>query len=220
MDKMYTVPNQTRELYRSLRLEVFGIHYRLRVLKQLFTSQEIVDLLNKTAPSFFKMLKIDLLDTVVLMISRLLDTTKTFNKYPNASLQQLIDGLDLTACPELIAELKGLLKGIKTKSERLKYWRDKWTGHRDFDVLLGLASTPKISLIEFDDTLSLIGKFLNEFEGRFYDKEINLIENLLSIEDINELSRLKVYQPSPYEDQRFPSDDGNSIINLINKSTL
>jgi len=216
---MSTISKSTRELYRNLRLEVIGIHSRLRVLRQLYTSQEIVDLLDKTAYLFFNTLRNDLIDTIVLMANRLLDPAKTFNKYPNVSFQKLIDNLDPAAYPKLITSLKDILDTIKTKSKRLKNWRDKWVGHRDYDVLLGSASKPVISLMDIDEVLLWMGKFLNEFEDVCQDvPEINLYNNPLSADEINEIIRLRIKKPTPYENRPFLPGDGDTIIELIKKA--
>ncbi|MDP1715771.1 MAG: hypothetical protein Q8L41_13605 [Anaerolineales bacterium] len=213
---MSDIPNPTRELYQSLRSELIGIHYRLRVLRQLFTSQETVDLLNKTAYRFFNTLRNDLLDTIVLMTNHLLDPAKT-KKYSNASLQQLIDALDSTAYPGLVANLEDIREKIKSKSSRIENCRMKWGAHRDFDVLLGQASMPKTSLIEIDEVLGLIGEFLNEFERICQNlrEEINLYDkSVFEVKEIAENERLKINPPIDYENMAF-QDDGRTILDLI-----
>lgn len=82
---MSTISNETRELYHNLRAEVIGISYRLTVLRQLFTDQKTLDLLNKTAPRFFNNLWLDYLDAISLTVRRLMDPAMSFNKYLNAS---------------------------------------------------------------------------------------------------------------------------------------
>ena len=212
-----TFSKSTRELYHSLRSDVIGIHYRLRVLRQLFTSKETVDLLNKAAIRFFTTLKWDLFDIIAIAISRLTDPAKSSKRYHNASLQQLIDNLDPNTHTQLILSLTGILAQIKAKSPRIENWRKKWAAHRDLEVLQGQAPKPAVSLPEIDEVLALIGKFMNEFERVFQDPrvEINLYgKTVPEVEEVVESERLKIGPPSPYENMLF-QDDGNTIINLI-----
>lgn len=216
---MNTISTSTRELYQSLRSEVIGVNYRVRVLRQMFTSEETVDLLNKTAIRFFTTLKLDLLDTIILAINRLLDPAKTFGKYPNASLQQLVESLDSTTHVHLIAILSATLDQIRAKSARIENWRDKWAGHRDLKVVQGLAPMPATSLPEIDEVMTLIGRFLNEFERVCQDLrvEINLYGKTASeVAEIAENEGLKIGTPTDYENMLFP-DDGNTIIEIIKR---
>ena len=198
---MSTLPQPTKELYHNIRAEVIGLHYRVKILRQLFTSQEIVDLLNKTAFRFFTTLRYDLLDTIVLAINRLLDPAKTFNRYPNASLQQLIDQIDIPENAASVAKLRDTLCQIKCKSHRLENWRDKWAGHRDLDVLLGNAPLPAISLVEVDEVLVLLQSFMNEFEETFQDplEEVNLYGKTdADVKEIAKNLQLRIPSPTDY----------------------
>ena len=213
------ISKSTREIYHSLRSEVIGTYYRLRVLRQLFTSNETVALLNKIAIRFFKMLKLDLLDTIIMAINRLLDPAKTGNRHSNASLQQLIISLDPTEHVNLIMDLNNILDQVKGKSPRIRQWRKKWAAHRDLEVVQGLAPMPATSLPEIDDVLKLIGRFLNEFETVCQDPrvEINLYgKTNREVEEIAESERLKIGPPNDYENMIF-RDDGTTILDLITR---
>lgn len=91
---MANISKSTRELYSNIRSELIGIHYRVILVRQLFTSQDTNDLLNNTAIRFFAALKGDLMNTIAIAISRLTDPAKSFNKFKNASLQQIIESID------------------------------------------------------------------------------------------------------------------------------
>ncbi|HEU0291354.1 MAG TPA: hypothetical protein VFR47_01370 [Anaerolineales bacterium] len=139
---MNNISKPTRELYSDIRSELRGIHYRILLVKQLFTSQDSNDLLNNTAIWFFTTLKWDLLNTIAISISRLTDPAKSSKKHNNASLQQIIVSLDSSMYSGLIQTLTSILKQIKAKSSRIENWRNKWAAHRDFDVVQGSAPMP------------------------------------------------------------------------------
>jgi hypothetical protein len=199
---------------------VVGIHYRVRVLRQLFTSQETVDLLNKPAIRFFITLKWDLMDTIAITISRLTDPQKSRNKYLNASLPQLIDSIDAGARPQLVSSLKAIFTQIKAKSVRIENWRRKWAAHRDLEVIQGKTPKPAMSLPEIDEVLALIRKFMNEYENACQDPrvEINLYEKTaFEVKEIVENESLKIGSPTDYENMVF-QDDGNTILNIIKRA--
>lgn len=219
--QLNSISKSTRELYSSIRSELIRIHYRVLLIRQLFTSQDTNDLLNKTAIRFFNTLKWDLLNTIAIAISRLTDPAKSFKKFKNASLQQVIDSLDSSAHSDLIHSLTDILVQIKAKSPQIENWRKKWAAHRDFDVVQGYAPMPATSLTEIDDILSLIGKFVNEFEHVCQDPkiEINLHDTPLTAEELDEMERLKILPPNAYENMIF-QDDGNTIIKIIKQAKL
>jgi hypothetical protein len=213
------ISKSTRELYSNIRSELIGSHYRLLLVKQLFTSQDINDLLNKTAIRFFSTLKLDLLNTIVIAISRLTDPAKSFKNFKNSSLQQIIDSLDSSAYSELIGSLTNILGQIRAKSSRIENWRKKWVAHRDFEVVQSHTPMPATSLTEIDELLSLIGNFINEFERICQDPkiEINSYDNPITAEELDEIERLRIFPPHPYENMIF-QDDGNTIIELIRQA--
>ena len=219
---MTKLNKSTREIYRDIRSELIGVHYRLLLIRQLFTSEDTNNLLNKTALRFFTILKWDLFNTITIAISRLTDPPKSFNKYQNASLEQIINNLDSRAYSKLSQSLSKILLQIRSKSSRIGNWRKKWAGHRDFDVVQGSAPKPAISLPEINEVLVLIGKFLNEFEEVFQDPkiEINFYENPNAAKELEETERLKIFPPNRYEEMHFLGDDGDTIIEIIKKSIL
>jgi len=173
--------------------------------------------LNKTAIRFFNTLKWDLLNTISISISRLTDSAKSFNKYNNASLQQLISSLDSISYPELFRSLRNILAQIKAKSSRIEDWRKKWAAHRDLDVVHGSAPKPVTSLNEIDEVVSLIRKFLNEFEDVFQDGEINLYgKSDTEVKNIADNEQLRIKHEF-YENMIFP-DDGNTIVEIIKQA--
>jgi hypothetical protein len=198
---------------------VIETHYRLRVFRQLFTSDETVALLNKSAIRFFTTLKWDLMDTIAITISRLTDPPKSRTKYLNASLPQLIDSIDASARPQLVSSLKAIFTQIKAKSVRIENWRRKWAAHQDFEVIQGQTPKPAMSLTEIDELLALIRKFMNEYENACQDPrvEINLYKKTaFEVKEIVENESLKIGSPTDYENMVF-RDDGNTILNIIKR---
>lgn len=216
---MAKIRNSTRELYRNIRSELTSIHYRLLLIKQLFTSEDTNSLLNKTAKRFFTTLKWDLFNTITIAISRLTDPAQSLGKHKNASLQQLMDNLDPNSDQTLKNTLNDIFVLVKAKSSRIENWRKKWAAHRDLDVVQGSTPMPTTSLQEIDEVFTLIGDFLNEFEkvhqdGKF---EVNLYDNPNGMKELEEFDRLKIFPPNSYKNFIY-QDDGNTLIELIKKA--
>lgn len=228
---MSEVSTQTRKIYRNARRELILLHYRLRLIKQLFIEQDIVDLLNKTSPVFFRTLRSDLLDTIVIGISRLLDPANTLGK-PNASLKQLTNSLDPNAHTELISSLRSILVDIESSSGRIKSWRNKFASHRDLRVVEGIDPEPAINILEINEVFELSGKFLNEFEIvcqdqteeiNTYGKPLDEIQEMIEKEDSKE--QTNIFPPANYEliviavtgSSKNP-EDCTQIIDIINKA--
>ena len=218
---MNILSKSTRELYVSIRSEIIGIHYRFVILKKFYTTQDIVISLNNTAPMFFAMIRNDLLDYLTVSINRLLDPP-SIGKFRNASLKQLINCLDRSKYSQLVIDLKALFDQTKADSSRIEYWRKKWSGHRDFDVLTGAEPIPKISLPELDIVISDLYKFKNKFEGAFYDpNEHRQMDpnktDTQNAEDFEEFDRLRIREPKEDENMNF-LDDGSSLLRIIRES--
>jgi hypothetical protein len=216
---MSTLTKSTRDLYYDIRAELVNLHYRKLLINRLFTSQETNDLLNKAALRFFTTLKWDLFDTITIKISRMIDPAVSMKKFNNASLKQLISNIDSTTNLDLVNLLNDIHKQLEKETKRIVNWRNKWAGHRDFDVVQGLSPDPAISLPEIDKALSLIGKFLNEFEAVFQDNPVTYLFNgEYSDVEIEEKLVSQIHPPTPYEDRVFHPDDGDTIIELVKKA--
>jgi AbiU2 len=217
-----TIQKNTRELYQHLRSEVIGVHYRWKIFRQLFFSQEVVDLLNSSAGRFFSMLRLDLLDLISLALGRLTDSSKSLNKYPNVTLEQLIDSLDPNSHSELITVLRERLTDLKSKCARIENWRNKWAAHRDLHTVIEPITRVGFSPSDVETVLAALRSFMNEFERVCQDTNLTYIyDNNISPEEngefFRESERLKIGPPTDY--QEFPfADDGNTIIEILRKA--
>lgn len=170
------------------------------------------------------MLRFDLLDAIVLAFTRLTDPAKSFNKYSNASLQQLIDSLDTQSHSALAQLLQRHLANVRNKCERIEKWRDKWAAHRDLQAVLQPISGIGFSPAEVEEALAGLRAFMNEFERACQDPKaecVYLDDNKISSAEfatfVSESERLRIDPPFGYDKILFP-DDGDTIIELLKRA--
>ncbi len=74
------MPTELAEVYDALKQDISLLHVKWEVFNQLYvTSEETVELLNESAPSFFRICQDMLIDDILLTTSRLTDPHQTFN---------------------------------------------------------------------------------------------------------------------------------------------
>lgn len=96
------------------------------------TRQDRVDLLNRTAGAFFRMVQDALLESITLHITRMTDP-EAHGKHDNLTLSRLCTFLQ----PPLFEEVKHLSDQAKEQSRLVRLWRDRHFAHRDLGAALG-----------------------------------------------------------------------------------
>lgn len=98
-----------------------------------------IEILNRTAPSFFRHLEPVLADHIMLGLARLNDNPTTRCKGGekcNFVLRAVIDGLSLPPGSETGRRLQSLLEQFRASCDKLKQHRDKRIAHNDFAVAM------------------------------------------------------------------------------------
>jgi AbiU2 len=121
-------------LYSALWQAVTTIHFYWREYVELFgTKPERIDLLNRAAPTFFRMLQDELWESSLLHLARLTDPATSQGKADRSNLT-------IQALPALIADakLKGevdkLIAEAKKQTEFCRDWRNRHIAHRDLKL--------------------------------------------------------------------------------------
>ncbi len=200
---MTDINQEVNLLYRFLHDEVAWIHYRVQVFRQLFESDpEVHDLLRWASAWVFYLFYIDMLNGIVLSLTRLTDPAKQGKKgqYENSTLEYLINQLRRTEPGSLIEKLNHHLKTMKSLCSRIDAWRRKVAAHRDIKTV---TKPPPYEPIAFDES----------------DLALALVE-LRSL--MNELQtscagRYGIAGPFDYT-WPAPFDDGDSLISVLRKA--
>ncbi|EAQ37535.1 hypothetical protein NB311A_04469 [Nitrobacter sp. Nb-311A] len=119
--------------FHELRQEVIYLNRKWMEYITLFgTKPTRVQLMNATAPVFFRTVQDVFYDDMLLHIARLTDPSQ-MGKFSNLTFQNLSD---LINDEKLKAKVDPLLKSALEQSEFCRDWRNKLVAHRDLDVAI------------------------------------------------------------------------------------
>jgi hypothetical protein len=127
------------EIYAALWQEVAGIHSKWAEYLVLYGTRESrVNLLNRAAPRFARLVQDTLWENVVLHIARLTDPPKSMRK-SNLSVRSLAQHIDHT---ETKSEVERLVARAIVESEFCRDWRNRHLAHRDLKLALARGAEP------------------------------------------------------------------------------
>jgi hypothetical protein len=206
-----SLSKDAREIYANLREELLGLQYRYFLLNQLYADQDTYDLLLKVSRKIFYTHKADLLDLITIIIGRLCDSRDS-QHYEHNDLNASLDQLIYYAGPTTQRKLNRIRVKIINKSKRIRNWRNKWSGHRDAEIVQKIIPYPSMSVPEINEVITLIGNFLNEFEEEYSDKKVEYCN--VDVVAVEEGERLRIHEPVSYTNTIY-LDDGMQLVRII-----
>jgi len=175
-----TITPKTQELFEKLNDDVITISWKWQIIRSLYGTQERVDLLSATAPSFFQVCQSTFADDVFLMLSRITDSPKTRGQ-ENLVIARLIDSIDANQDPAFHQKLKQMADAAILACLPFRKHRHKRLAHSDLSFKLQTAGNliPNISVDEINRAVEALQNVLNEFNRHFLDRETSykVIEN-------------------------------------------
>jgi hypothetical protein len=161
------------EVYSALWQDVAVIFVYWMDYVELFgTKSERIDLLNRVAPAFFRMLQDELWNMSLLHIARLTDAANSQGRpdRPNLTIQAL---------PALIADAKfkdevsELVASALKETEFCRDWRNRYIAHRDLKLALEQPTTPlkDASRAQVNSALNAIAAVLNALASHYLQSE-------------------------------------------------
>jgi hypothetical protein len=121
------------ELFYATSSELTWVHWRWKQYRTLFgEKQSRIDLLNKAAPLFFRIVHNVLFEDTLLAVARLVGPPKSLNK-PNLTVERfppLLVGVNLQD------EVSSLIQKAKASAAFAVDWRNRRLAHRDLDLSL------------------------------------------------------------------------------------
>jgi hypothetical protein len=163
MDYIGAMGPELGELFYATSSELTWIHWCWKQYRTLFgEKQSRIDLLNKAAPLFFRIVHNVLFEDTLLAIARLVGPPRSLNK-PNLTIERfpplLVDG-------SLRDEVSSLIQKAKASATFAIDWRNRRLAHRDLDLSLKrnqLALVPA-TREQVEVSLSALRDVLNRIE--------------------------------------------------------
>src|SRR6267154_332778 len=125
------LPPSIHELWAPIQSEVVWLHGRWIIYRQLYgTSAERVDVLNRSAGTFFNVLQIVLLHDVQLSLSKLGDPAQS-RAQRNMTLKALAAQLQTDGESAVVLKLMPLLAAFDVSCSKIRRRRNKSIAHFD-----------------------------------------------------------------------------------------
>jgi hypothetical protein len=158
------------EQFSALWQDLAYLHMAWKEFVELFgKKRERVDILNKAAPGFFKLVQDELYAMVLLSIARLTD--------PSASMgQKGKENLTIKNFPTLIEHkdtkelVELLIESADMATEFARTWRNKWIAHRDLKLALEdepASLLPRVKIEPVNQALESVVEVMNAVEGHY-----------------------------------------------------
>ena len=155
-------------VYHALWQEVAWIYKKWAEYVTLFgTNPGRIELMNQSAPSFFRTVQDSMWESVLLHIARLTDSPRSRGK-SNLSLKRLPG--ELAASP-IGDEVARLVSVASTQSDFARDWRNRHLAHRDLALALGQQVEPlaHASRAAVRQALAAMAAVLNSVSGHYLD---------------------------------------------------
>lgn len=155
-------------IYDALWQEIAWLYTKWGEYVALFgTSESRIDLLNKAAPAFFRVVQDSLWEDILLHIARLTDPPRSAGKQ-NLSFQALAQFTDTSAIASQVAQLTA--KALES-SAFARDWRNRKLAHRDLNLALGQIAEPlaPASRAQVKECLASLAAILNVVSEHYLD---------------------------------------------------
>lgn len=166
-------------IFDALWREVEWLHIKWNEYVELYgTKPSRIDLLNKSAPLFFKVIQDSLFEDTLLHIARLTDREKTSGR----------DNLTILRLPGLITDTKAKdnveqLIGIAIENaEFARDWRNRRLAHSDLDLVTksGVKPVAPASRDKVKNVLESIAAVLNAVHMHYTKSPINFAQSSIT----------------------------------------
>lgn len=169
------MPKEIKEVFEPISNAVTRLFANRAVFKDLYGTQESVDILNKTASGAFFLIGLMFRDDFIIAASRLTDPKSTrvskTEERDNLTFKQLVHVVQLHCDDkELVARMVKQEKKIHEHCKNIRLRRNRVVAHLDLKAALKNGKSepaPVVDIQEIDGFLSLVGTFLNEVVGYY-----------------------------------------------------
>jgi hypothetical protein len=151
--------------YAELWQELAQLNITWSEFMELYgTKKSRIELMNRSAGAFFRMVQDSLWEGLMLHIARLTDRPMVSGR-TNLTLHNL---LALIPDATLKAKIEGLCGEATNKTKFARDWRNRHIAHRDLDLALGIATPlPGVEIKQVNEALDCFTEILNSIAGPY-----------------------------------------------------
>jgi hypothetical protein len=151
------IPDEIRDSFAWLCSEISELTGKWNIYIDFYGAEDSIKLLTFISPSVFLFIQDSLIKDIFMIIGRLNDPIKTFNKYENISLQILIEKCN--SIPNFCDKYEQAVE----KSNSIEIYRNKFLAHNDLNFVLhpNKNSIPPIIRKDVDKLVKLLGEICN-----------------------------------------------------------
>ena len=166
-DRLAVLGPELGSLFHALDNEVTWLHAKWNEFRELYASQDTVELLNQTAPFFFRVVQDTLWHDAILQVARLTDPPVSVGK-PNLTLRRLPEAITI---PDLSKEVGDLVARTLTEATFARDWRNRKLAHTDLRLALDDGAEPlaQVSRQHMETVLSCMRDAMNAVNRRYWD---------------------------------------------------
>lgn len=166
-----TMPEQLASIYEPIYYEVQMLHFKWHIFCQLYEAgQEILELLMRTASSFFAINQHALFTEMLLGIARLDDPREQTGRL-NLSLEQLKHSIELHAS-HLASSFQQPYDQAKAHLSFTKGLRNRHLAHNDLKTYQNLEPLPPLERRHIEDALSHLKAALTVIHLHYMGEEV------------------------------------------------
>lgn len=157
------------EIFYALHCEVFWLNVKWNEYQQLFDFKpERLELLNNSAPFFFKMIHEIMFEDFMLHLSRLTGPVQSCGK-TNLTIRRLLsDSITDEKYERIKSHIKNLIDAAVKESEFTDIWRNKTLAHLDLNVSLDKSTLPEhVQLVNIKNAINAITNLLNAIHSHY-----------------------------------------------------
>ncbi|HCV42111.1 MAG TPA: hypothetical protein DGH68_01410 [Bacteroidetes bacterium] len=166
------IDQRLQDVFKKLNDDVITLSWKWQIVNALFDSEERVDILRQTAPSFFFACRMTFADDVFLTLSRLTDSSQSMG-HDNLVIGRLYDELAEKEHPEFHKRLTALVAAARDACKPFWRHRHKRLAHNDLEMKLQYTAEalPGITIGDVSRAIKSIQEVLNTFNLYFFEGE-------------------------------------------------
>ncbi len=157
------------EIYESIRKDLIRLHGNWLMFKQLFTvNDENFEIMNKTAPGFFRLYQDMSVDNAVVVLSRIIDNPK------HQTLPRLVKLIEKGVDHNLFEDIERDLDELNIKCADIVDHRHKRIAHKATlkeEAEEGAKRLPPLTRKMIEGAMSDIARLMNKILGCYEDVE-------------------------------------------------